>query len=147
MTELRNGQYPFVAEKVKKHVLPVSIDHIITGAAVGVDTLCHYVSYAYKREARHTIIVPNGRHNFEVVQFAIAMDLDVIEMPGGTDHLDRNSKMINMADLLVAFPGTKNELLRGSGTWSTIRRARKKGILIYIYPLNGDKHWKENSTL
>jgi predicted Rossmann-fold nucleotide-binding protein len=116
----------------------------VTGAAPGVDTLCHYLAYAWRREAEHTLIVPNGKHNKDVVFFAMAMDIEVIAMPEGTDHLDRNSKMIGMADALLAFPGGSTELFRGSGTWSTIRRARKKGIPIYSYPLDKSDPWREN---
>jgi hypothetical protein len=48
--------------------------------------------------------------------------------------LDRNHDIVNNTDMLIAFPSTKNEILR-SGTWATIRYARKqkKNILI-VYP-------------
>lgn len=141
---LHDDQYLFVSTFVRRHVSKRGNNHFITGAATGVDTLCHYLCYAWAREAKHTIVVPNSKYNIEVVQFAIAMDLDVIYMPEGTDPLDRNTKMIEMAHILVAFPGGSKELYRGSGTWSTIRRARKKGIPIYIYPLDKSDSWREN---
>jgi hypothetical protein len=146
-TEIPERSYGYVAKYVRMHVLFSDVDQIITGAAVGVDTLCHYLAYAWKREAQHTIVVPNGTYNIEIVHFALAMDLDVFFMPEGTDHLDRNTKMIQMADRLVAFPPTADEVNRGQGggTWSTIRRARKKGIPIFIYPLDQSKPWKENT--
>jgi hypothetical protein len=147
LSELEPKSYSYVAKCSRAHVEPVRHDRFITGAAFGVDTLAAYLAYAWRRDARHTIVVPGGAHNVEIVQFAIAMDLEVIYMPGNSTYMDRNSKMVNLADRLVAYPATEHEVVRGgesAGTWSTIRRARKKGIEMFIYPLNRAKPWKEN---
>jgi len=51
--------------------------------------------------------------------------------------LERNEIIIRICDILVAAPGEVNELLR-SGTWSTVRYARKRArYTILIYP-NGE---------
>lgn len=48
--------------------------------------------------------------------------------------LDRNKDIVNDAHIMVACPPTEHELLR-SGTWSTIRYARKKNkTLVVVYP-------------
>lgn len=49
-------------------------------------------------------------------------------------YLVRNKDIVNATDTLIAFPSTKKEIVR-SGTWSTIRYARKlnKKVVI-IYP-------------
>jgi hypothetical protein len=48
--------------------------------------------------------------------------------------LERNKIIVDESELLIATPKTKNEILR-SGTWSTIRYARKIGKrVIIIYP-------------
>jgi hypothetical protein len=49
-------------------------------------------------------------------------------------YLSRNQDIVNCSDLLVAFPSTKEEVVR-SGTWSTIRYAQKvnKPVMIF-YP-------------
>ena len=49
-------------------------------------------------------------------------------------YLQRNKDIVDETDLLIACPNTKKEVLR-SGTWSTVRyaRKRKKEVLI-IYP-------------
>lgn len=143
--KIEDYQYLTIANAVRRYALKSKNDHFITGAATGVDTLCFYLCTAWAEKAQHTVIVPAGNHNTEVVNFALAMDFEVIEMPEGTNYLDRNTEMIKLADLLVAFPGGSAELFRGSGTWSTIRRARKKGIPIHIFPLDkSQKPWKEN---
>lgn len=52
------------------------------------------------------------------------------------EYLDRNQDIVDEVDVLIATPGEYKEQLR-SGTWATIRRARKKGIPIHIILPNG----------
>lgn len=48
--------------------------------------------------------------------------------------LKRNKDIVDTADVMIATPGQKGEVLR-SGTWATIRYARKCGTPIHIiYP-------------
>lgn len=48
--------------------------------------------------------------------------------------LDRNQDIVDASDILIATPKENYEVLR-SGTWSTIRKAQKKGIkIIKIFP-------------
>ena len=52
-------------------------------------------------------------------------------------YLDRNKAIVNETDYLIACPGEMQEKLR-SGTWSTVRYARKQGRkVVIIYP-NGE---------
>lgn len=54
-------------------------------------------------------------------------------------YLERNKDIVNETDLLIACPKSDKEELR-SGTWSTIRYAKKMNKkVIIIYP-NGDKN-------
>lgn len=49
-------------------------------------------------------------------------------------YLDRNHDIVDETDILIAAPKEKTEQLR-SGTWATIRYARKLGHSVYIvYP-------------
>jgi hypothetical protein len=52
-------------------------------------------------------------------------------------YLDRNSDIVRASGMLVACPREKVEILR-SGTWSTIRRARRKKIPYIIVWPDGD---------
>ena len=48
------------------------------------------------------------------------------------DYLDRNKNIVDKTDMLIAFPGSTE--VKRSGTWATVRYARKKNkriILIY----------------
>lgn len=42
------------------------------------------------------------------------------------DYIARNHNIVSLCDMLIATPGTINEQLR-SGTWATVRYARKVG--------------------
>jgi hypothetical protein len=46
------------------------------------------------------------------------------------EYLERNKKIVDRSDVLLAAPKGPEELR--SGTWSTIRYARKKGIPVEI---------------
>ena len=47
------------------------------------------------------------------------------------EYLERNHDIVDACDMLMATPGEFEEILR-SGTWATIRYARKKGKKIFI---------------
>ena len=51
------------------------------------------------------------------------------------EYLVRNRNIVEQTDVLVATPDTKEKVR--SGTWSTVRHARKKGKKIYIIHKNG----------
>jgi len=51
------------------------------------------------------------------------------------DYLSRDRSIVRNSDVLVACPGQNSEQIR-SGTWYTIRQARKRKIPIYkIFPM------------
>lgn len=52
------------------------------------------------------------------------------------EYLTRNKDIVNESDILIATPKEDTEQLR-SGTWSTIRYARKMNKKIYIILPNG----------
>ncbi len=57
-------------------------------------------------------------------------DLVMLALP----YLERNHKIVESAERLIACPKEKFEVLR-SGTWATVRFARKVGrIVVIIYP-------------
>lgn len=54
-------------------------------------------------------------------------DVNLLEKP----YLERNHDIIDVCDLLIATPKEEDEQLR-SGTWATVRYARKQKKSIYI---------------
>lgn len=47
-------------------------------------------------------------------------------------YLERNKQIVDDSDVLVAAPSSLEEQFKGSGTWATIRYARKKGKPVFI---------------
>lgn len=106
-----------------------------TGAAKGIDTSAYFCAVAAFRDAiTHRVFVPRGcRYNQDLVLFAKQEHHDVVGIDGG--YLKRDDALVEGADLLLAFPDSDKEVLR-SGTWATIRRARKRGIEVQMIPLD-----------
>ncbi len=127
-----------VTDTIGGVILNNSVDEFISGAAHGIDTHAAASAYALSpARTKHRIVVPNRDHNFAFVEVISKWPgfITIENMPEGTDNLDRNDRMIELADKLIAFPKTANEEKR-SGTWATIRRGWKKGIAVEIHPLN-----------
>ena len=140
-----------------QNLFPLGPTEFVSGAAYGVDTIAALAARDGYMDCTHRLVVPNGRHNEDLVakwekwadEDALRTDTDarihlIQRMPTGTDHLARNDEMIHLADILIAFPPTAKEERR-SGTWATIRRARRKGIPIHFFPLGEDDFWYENA--
>lgn len=47
------------------------------------------------------------------------------------EYLVRNRRMVNLSGSLIAAPGEMTEVLR-SGTWSTVRHARRVGVPVSL---------------
>lgn len=128
----------------------------ISGAAVGGDTWFALLCLELFREAEHHICVPDYSHNSLLVDYlTFRREMDVrnggrltpIEIhETGLPPLDRDDYMLDLfvPRVLYAFPATPTEQPRGSGTWATIRHARKRKVPIFAFPLNGKKPWSEN---
>ena len=66
-------------------------------------------------------------------KFMAECECDYVMKP--YDYLQRNKNIVDETDVMVATPDTKERVR--SGTWSTIRYARKQGKKIYIIHKNG----------
>lgn len=112
-----------------------------TGAAYGIDSIAATVAWTY---LEHPIVLrvcePKGqRFNEGAREWGFVIE----EVEGG--YMARNDRLVEHSDVLLAFPRSWREELR-SGTWATVRRARKAGIEIRYFPLNGrDKPWIESA--
>lgn len=49
------------------------------------------------------------------------------------EYLTRNKRIVDVSDMIVAFPSSSVETLR-SGTWSTVRYARRMNVPIELIP-------------
>lgn len=132
------------AYSLVRYVFEAAVAHNVTeisnGCQYGVDTVCAHVAHAMFDERGVVLrgVVPKGmRHNTDALSFCN----EVEEVEGG--YLARNERLIEHADVLVAFPYSISEELR-SGTWATVRRARKKRIPVLIAALDGtEPHYEK----
>lgn len=115
------------------------VTEFTTGGAFGVDSIAAQLAdYYFSKNTLKRVSFPKGYwFNKETLKWADEID----PVDGG--YLVRNDRIIFFSDVLFAFPKTPVEQKR-SGTWSTVRRARKKGIPIFYFPLNGADPWQEN---
>jgi hypothetical protein len=99
-------------------------DKIITGACIGIDWAAARI--AHELGFFVYTIVPANKSKIDTQFYLHCHDWEY--MPPGTSYMDRNDRLVNHpvypCDCLLAFPNQKEEILR-SGTWATIRRARK----------------------
>lgn len=80
-----------------------------------------------------TIIYPSSHEQWEWAQKQRAYLVCPIMAP-----LDRNRLIVAAANVMIATPAQRNELSRGSGTWATIRYARRAKVTLYVCWPDGD---------
>ena len=103
-------------------------DIVYSGAAYGVDTVG---AKAAKPSGCELILVaPKDLWHNESLRKIADRIIDV----RGT-YMDRNDRLADHAECLIAYPPTALEEIR-SGTWSTVRRFRKRGKPVVIVPLD-----------
>lgn len=139
----------FISEKIRS----LRMTECITGCSCGLDTLvalCATMRHDWKK-IHHTLVVPDFRHNesffleFKGWQTEYPENFEIVQMPSGTGPLNRNDEMVKRCEGLCVFP-LQPEYLR-SGTWATVRRARKAGRTVRVYPLWREEAWEEGPEL
>lgn len=115
-------------EEIKKII--ESHDNIIVshGDCVGSDTEFHNICVSYKEQFNKNISI-HIYPSFNPVMRAFNKG-DVIMKE--KQYLQRNLDIINNSDMLIACPVDKNVEEMRSGTWVTIRHAKKQGMTIHI---------------
>lgn len=125
---------PEEVERVREAVRALTDGSVfVTGGAVGVDSLVAAAAAEFFPEARHLVIAPAAPWSERVPEGAELR----YAAAGRTDpdsYMLRNDALVAEADVLIAFPEGAREVLR-SGTWATVRRARKAGRPVRIFPL------------
>lgn len=98
------------------------------GGCIGADIDFDEICWTFRPRSIITVIHPSNLRNqqgrWRIASYAYP------EKP----PLDRNKDIVNESDFLIATPKEYKEILR-SGTWATIRYARKQKKPLYtIYP-------------
>ena len=99
------------------------------GDCIGADTMFHELCVEYKKNNINKII--------NIIIFPPDDDKlrgfnkgDIIMPP--KPYLKRNEDIVNKCDVLIACPLDKNKEILRSGTWATIRKARKLNKTIHL---------------
>jgi len=116
------------------------IDKFRHGTCVGSDEQAHYrVRYLVKIICAHppinrskAMIIPSS--TFRIDGDPEGRSADIITYPP-KEYLDRNRDIVDQVNCLIATPDGPER--QRSGTWYTIRYARKKGKEVYIIMPNG----------
>lgn len=98
------------------------------GHCIGADAQAHEIAYSLM----YFIVSHPSTHKTKTAKVRRPSH----KMLEPKDPLKRNQDIVNASEILIATPNQYEEVQR-SGTWSTIRRARKKGIPRRIIFPNG----------
>ncbi len=139
--KITTGQMIKLIDQIKKFAPEVEEWH--HGGCKGADNIFHLYACFYMRENNNDgKIFVHPASNVDPIKVAdIKPQKDIIVLDP-VPALDRNQDIVDNVDILIALPSSSTEVKR-SGTWATIRRARKKGIdIIFIHKIK-----IENSTI
>jgi hypothetical protein len=116
MTE---AQKKVVIETVSK-ITSITVHH---GDCIGADSDFHDICLAMDKYIKIHPPINNGKRAFKDGHFTYPTK----------DYLPRNKDIVNESTMLIATPSGPEKLR--SGTWSTVRYAKKQGKLVMvIYP-------------
>jgi hypothetical protein len=116
-----------VAEKVLRHILvELKVTEGHHGDCVGADLAFHNVLDELGLQS--VIHPPTNKSNRAFCNGTTILPTK--------SYLDRNKDIVDDSQIMIAFPNSEEEQIR-SGTWSTIRYARKKKRKIFIVFPNG----------
>lgn len=115
-------------QEVLRRLQPAQLIH---GSCIGADAEAHHLTRLFLPSCK-IIVWPCTEGGMRA-----RLDADVT-MPLMAP-LKRNKVIVHSVEILVACPQTVDEVLR-SGTWSTIRYARKRGVPVYRISPDGSYH-------
>ncbi len=109
----------------------MDLTHLHHGDCIGADNQAH--SIALSRKCEITIHPPVNNTKRAFCHNKITTDT-ILHVKRPLEYLERNHNIVDESEALVATPGENQEQLR-SGTWATIRYAKKRGKeIIIIFP-------------
>jgi hypothetical protein len=100
-------------------------DIVVVGGCVGLDA---FVGRAAKRMGLGVVVIIPGIKVLVDPDWRQYADSYVL-MPDGSSYRARNARLVGMSDVVHGFPryGERDGRATRSGTWQTIRMARKGG--------------------
>ncbi len=130
-TGTQDGMTPTQVEILISVLSGLEIEEVHHGDCIGADTEFHNVVVSVCSTAKIIIHPPNNAS-----KRAFNSGFVLCEKP----YLTRNKDIVNAVDMMIAMP--KGEETVRSGTWSTVRYARKIGKpVVIIYPDGTVREW------
>jgi len=119
MTESQRREFV----KTTRRVQPREFHH---GDCVGADEEAHAIIWAMVQdEGLDCLIVIHPPTDEKFRAFCGVVRDPHVEIRAPKPYLERNHDIVDETEVLIATPGTHQEMTR-SGTWATIRYARKR---------------------
>ncbi len=135
ITGSRKGLTDSQREKFLKSLAEFSNVEIHHGDCVGVDEGIHKILFAEKGEnpkvIQITIHPPSDNKQRAFCETASSKDSILVHSLATEDYLTRNQSIVDHCEELWAFPDGPEKLR--SGTWATIRYAKKVGKPVRIF--------------
>ena len=128
-TGTRHGMTSIQQEEFKKIIKAKEISEFHHGMCRGSDKQAHDHITEVKNDKNIRIVGHPPRFKGSLAR----CKCDILRK--ADEYLVRNRNIIDQTDILIATPDTKEKVM--SGTWSTIRYARKQKRKIYIIHKNG----------
>jgi len=126
-TGTKNGMNPKQAKEFIRLIKDIEMHQFHHGKCIGADAEAHGIISAFRKDCKIIIHPPINT----VAEAKIYGNHE--ELPR-KPYLSRNRDIVDACDVLIATPKEMEEVIR-SGTWATVRYARKKKKpIIIIYP-------------
>jgi hypothetical protein len=104
-------------------------DRYVTGGAIGGDAFIGRWLLSNRPDAEHVVIVPGNWSRVD--RWWPPATVKVVMMPPHSTYAARNARIVEESAMVFGFPGYPEDDPRSarSGTWQTIRMARKAAKL------------------
>lgn len=132
-TGTRHGMTDKQKEAVKKFIISEKFNEFHHGDCIGSDKESHDIVDEYRKEEKKEDKIKIVGHPPKYNKYRAYCKCDILLAKD--DYLVRNHNIVDATDIMIATPDTKERL--HSGTWATVRYARKKDKKIYIFNKNG----------
>jgi hypothetical protein len=119
------GEQALLLNQLLHQLKPTEFHH---GCCVGADEVANRMANAFD--------IPTVAHP-PLNEIKMALNLINVTTLPPKEYLERNMDIVDATDCLIATPWTTQEVLR-SGTWATVRYARRKGRTIYLLFPHGE---------
>lgn len=105
------------------------IIHIYHGDCLGADTDFHKLCVDFKNNNTTEMVITIMPPDKNVMRGFNNGDILMKPKP----YLERNNDIVINSDIIIGCPLDKNNEILRSGTWSTIRKARKMNKLLFVF--------------